>query len=106
SVVAVASESEIKARTNATAAGSYEVLVEDSRGASSGGPNYTYLAPPTVETQPASAITQTTATLNATVNPNGSEVSECKFEYGPSKSYGKSVPCSLAPGSGFTAVSV
>ena len=28
------------------------------------------------------SVTQTSATLNATVNPNGGEVSECKFEYG------------------------
>ena len=37
---------------------------------------------PTVVTKPASAVAQTTATLNATVNPNGGTVSECKFEYG------------------------
>ena len=37
---------------------------------------------PTVVTTPASSVTQTTATLNATVNPNGGEVSDCKFEYG------------------------
>ena len=33
-------------------------------------------------TKPASSVTQTTATLNATVNPNGGEVSKCEFEYG------------------------
>jgi len=53
--------------------------------------------PPAVVTKPASAVTETTATLNATVNPNGGEVSECKFEYGPTKSYGQSVPCSSLP---------
>ena len=37
---------------------------------------------PTVVTKPASAIKQTTATLNATVNPNGVNVNKCKFEYG------------------------
>src|SRR4029077_20962174 len=62
--------------------------------------------PPTVLTGKATAITQTTATLNATVNPNGGEVSECEFEYGTSMSYGTSVPCAALPGSGTSAVAV
>src|SRR5256714_530466 len=61
---------------------------------------------PTVKTEPASAVSQTTATLNATVNPNGSEVSECKLEYGTTTSYGSSAPCAPAPGSGSSAVAV
>jgi hypothetical protein len=63
-------------------------------------------APPTVVTQPASGVTQTSATLNATVNPNGVEVSECRFEYGTSTSYGSSAPCTPAPGSGTSNVAV
>ena len=61
---------------------------------------------PAVVTEKASAITQTSATLNATVNPNGGEVSECDFEYGPTTSYGSTAPCSSAPGSGSSPVSV
>jgi Subtilase family len=61
---------------------------------------------PTVSTEPASAITQTSARLNAKVNPNGKEVSECEFEYGRSKSYGTNTPCTPSPGSGQTPVSV
>ncbi len=60
----------------------------------------------TVETKAASSVTQTAATLNATVNPNGGEVGECKFEYGTSGSYGSSVPCASLPGSGTSAVAV
>ena len=56
--------------------------------------------PPTVVTEAASSVTQTTATLNATVNPNGGEVSECKFEYGTTTAYGSSAPCALAAGVG------
>src|SRR5205823_3120883 len=63
-------------------------------------------APPTVKTEPASAVSQTSATLNATVNPNGSEVSECKLEYGTTTSYGSSAPCAPAPGSGTANVAV
>ena len=62
--------------------------------------------PPTVVTEAASAVTQTTATLNATVNPNGGEVSECKFEYGTTTAYGSSAPCSSLPGSGTSPVAV
>ena len=46
------------------------------------------------------------ATVEATVNPNGVPVSECKFEYGPTPSYGSSVPCSASAGSGLTPVTV
>ena len=62
--------------------------------------------PPTVITKAASAIAQTTATLNATVNPNGSNVSKCEFEYGTSIIYDKTAPCASLPGSGTSAVAV
>src|SRR5207245_1391330 len=58
--------------------------------------------PPTVKTEPASLVALTTATLNASVNPNGGEVSKCEFEYGTTTAYGKTAPCSPAPGSGTT----
>ena len=63
-------------------------------------------ATPLVLTEPASSIGQTTATLNATVNPRGLQVGECKLEYGTTRSYGASVPCAPAPGSGSSAVAV
>jgi hypothetical protein len=66
----------------------------------------TVLSAPTVATNAASAVTETSVTLNGTVNPNGREVSECKFEYGPTSSYGSSAPCSSLPGSGTNAVAV
>jgi hypothetical protein len=52
----------------------------------------------------ASAITQTSATLNAEVNPNGFQLSECKFEYGPTEAYGSSAPCPSPLPSGTEAV--
>ena len=66
----------------------------------------TSLGAPIDETRPAEQITQTTATMNATVNPEGSEVTECKFEYGTTESYGASTSCTLLPGSGISAVAV
>src|SRR5208283_3249897 len=45
---------------------------------------------PTVKTGAASEILRTSATLNATVNPNGEAASECRFEYGSGESYSMS----------------
>ena len=53
-----------------------------------------------------SLVTQTTATLSARVNPDGQTVTECKFEYGTSTSYGSSAPCKTLPGSGSSPVEV
>jgi phosphodiesterase/alkaline phosphatase D-like protein len=62
--------------------------------------------PPTVETHAASAITQSAATLNASVNPNGSEATACTLEYGTTTSYGSSAPCTPSPGTGGNPVAV
>jgi hypothetical protein len=62
--------------------------------------------PPTAITGQASSVTQSSVTLNATVNPNGREVSECYFEYGEGESYGSSMPCSSSPGAGESPVGV
>jgi hypothetical protein len=51
-------------------------------------------------------LTQTSATLNARVNPNGQNITECEFEYGATTSYGSSVPCKSLPGSGSSPVAV
>jgi len=64
------------------------------------------ITPPTVKTEPAGFITQKSAAMNATVNPNGSEVTDCHFEYGTTMAYGKTAPCDTAPGSGASSVSV
>jgi hypothetical protein len=61
---------------------------------------------PTVVTGSASALTQTSATLSATVNPNGGEVKACRFEYGTTTSYGSSASCASLPGSGTSPVAV
>ena len=57
-------------------------------------------------TKAASSVTETGATLNATVNPEGTTVTKCEFEYGTSTSYGKTAPCASAPGSGSSSVGV
>jgi phosphodiesterase/alkaline phosphatase D-like protein len=52
------------------------------------------------------AVTQTTATLDARVNPDGQNVTECKFEYGTSTGYGHLAECKSLPGSGTSPVAV
>lgn len=61
---------------------------------------------PAVVTGAADGITQSSATLNATVDPNGGAIEDCHFEYGPTPSYGASVACAAAPSSGDTPVAV
>jgi SMP-30/Gluconolactonase/LRE-like region len=57
-------------------------------------------------TQPASSVANVTATLNGTLDPDGEPITDCHFDYGPSTSYGESVPCAPDPGSGSGPVSV
>jgi len=64
------------------------------------------VAAPSVETKAATGVGETSATLNASVNPRGEALSVCTFEYGTTASYGSSVPCSALPGSGSSPVAV
>jgi hypothetical protein len=57
-------------------------------------------SPPTVTTEAATAIDQSSATLHATVNLHEAELTACEFEYGTTTSYGSSVPCATVPASG------
>jgi hypothetical protein len=50
--------------------------------------------PPSFQAEPAAAISQVSALLKAGVDPNGEALSSCEFEYGPTTSYGTTVPCS------------
>ena len=60
--------------------------------------------PPVLTGAAAASVAQTTVTLNATVNPNGGEVSTCEFEYGATNAYGLAAPCAVLPGSGSSPV--
>lgn len=86
----------------------YRVVAESAAGASYGTEQVLTTLPsaPTVVTGTASSDGQTSATLNATVNPNGGVVNSCLFEYGISTSYGESVQCSELPGLGMGPQSV
>jgi hypothetical protein len=84
-------------------------VVAANNGGSTDGNSLTFSAlpavAPTVTAEPASALTDTAATLSGLVNPHGGVVSDCHFELGTSISYGQSIPCLAAVGSGTTNVS-
>jgi hypothetical protein len=52
---------------------------------------------PDVTTGAASITGDTSATVNGTVDPDGVALEECVFEYGPTNSYGQSIPCAESP---------
>jgi phosphodiesterase/alkaline phosphatase D-like protein len=61
---------------------------------------------PDVTTGAASNVTRTSAKLEGIVNPDGQEVTSCRFEYGTSTAYGQTAACVPAPGSGSSPVAV
>jgi hypothetical protein len=63
------------------------------------GPDETFTTGSGVVTGGASAITPPTATVEGTVNPDGTLLSSCEFEYGTSTGYGQSAPCAESPAS-------
>jgi hypothetical protein len=84
----------------------FRIFTKNANGESKGADRTFTTTVPIVVTEPATAVTQTSATVNATVNPNGIPVSECRFEYGPSTVYGSSAPCAQSLGSGTSPVPV
>ena len=63
-------------------------------------------SPPTVVTGAAGLLTQTSAKLRATVDPEGEMVSDCHFEYGLTEFYGTSALCTSSPGAGESPVAM
>ncbi len=58
---------------------------------------------------PAEEVTATSATVRGQVDPEGAELTRCRFEYGETEAYGGSVPCEESPsqiGSGRSPVEV
>jgi hypothetical protein len=72
------------------------------------GADQTFTTPPplVVTTGAATNVDQTTATVNGTVNPLGSEVTDCHFDYGTTTAYGQTAPCAETVGSGTSDVAV
>ena len=110
---AEATEVDVRSATEITAVsppgtGTVDITVTTPEGTSTPDPGdrYTYQMAPTVVTTAASQVGQASATLNATVDPEGVTVTDCHFDYGTTPSYGSSAPCSTVPGSGISPVTV
>jgi hypothetical protein len=86
----------------------YPYRISANNGNIAHGAERAFTTEPAVElsTGAATAVTSNSATLNGTVDPAGQPVSDCHFDYGTTASYGQSVPCTPAPGSGSGAVAV
>ena len=72
----------------------------------SGDQTFTTTDAPDEVTGAATNVTTNGATLNGTVNPNGANVTQTFFKYGPTVSYGSQASASPSPGSGRSPVSV
>ena|GEM_PF-760585 len=86
-------------------------LLATSSGGSNAGLVHSFSTPGAVNvrTDPATNVTESSATLNGTVNPEGTELDECAFEYRSGFEPFESAPCAESPatiGSGNTPVAV
>jgi hypothetical protein len=86
-------------------------LLANSSAGSNGGPALSFRTPGAVNvlTDPATNVTDSGATLNGTVNPEGIELEECSFEYRVGFGPFEKAPCAESPatiGSGNTPVLV
>jgi hypothetical protein len=84
-------------------------LVAANANGTTAGSGQTFTTPPAVlglATGTATAITDTTATLNGTLNPNGLAITDCHFDYGATAAYGQIAPCVPASPSGSDPVAV
>jgi hypothetical protein len=86
----------------------YRLVASNEGGTGAGGIQAFATLPerPVVVTEAASAVSQSEATLNASVDPEGGTLSSCELEYGPSPALGSSVPCSPSPGAASEPVAV
>jgi hypothetical protein len=75
----------------------YRLVVSNANGTNQSARKF-FTTEPIAKTEPASAISPAGATLNGVVRPEGSPLSECRFEYGLTTAYGSSVPCSPEAG--------
>jgi hypothetical protein len=86
----------------------FRVVATSSAGTGASG-DATFTTPPlapALALSPSTGITQTAATLNASVDPNGGNVGTCQFEYGAGAGYSGSAPCAPMPGAGGSGVAV
>jgi hypothetical protein len=83
----------------------FRVTASNSNGVVSYSSDETLTTPAAVVTGQASNVTEKSATLGGTVDPDGTTITDCHFEYGTSTHYGQSQPCASTP-SGSSPVAV
>ncbi len=83
----------------------FRVAASNSNGVVSYSSDQTLTTPAVAVTGQASSVAGKSATLNGTVDPDGTTITDCHFEYGPTASYGQSQPCASTP-SGSSPVAV
>jgi hypothetical protein len=83
----------------------FRVAASNSNGVVSYGSDETFTTPAAVVTGQASKVTDKSATLGGTVDPDGTTITDCHFEYGTTAGYGQSQPCASTP-SGSSPVAV
>ncbi len=74
----------------------YRIVAANDAGAETGAAEEFTTLPETlstVTTQPPSAVLVSGATLNGKLNTHGGTVTDCKFEYGTTQSYGEGLDC-------------
>jgi hypothetical protein len=91
--------------TGANSATVYRLPTATGWGSTFGGRSVVMLAAPAVTTGTTSGITTAAATLQGTVNPNGSATT-AQFEYGPTNTYGSTATVTLSPNNGPSALPV
>lgn len=87
---------------------SHQVFVGDNKPSTGAidafGPDI--VVPDVAVTEPATSISPTGATLHGELNPREAGAATCAFEYGTTKSYGHTTPCSSAVANGASGVPV
>jgi hypothetical protein len=81
----------------------YRLVAKNSLGTGRSGNANTFTTRPTAPSvlmHHARNVTNESAELAASVNPEGGEVTQCFFEYGTTRALGKVAPCAALPGSG------
>lgn len=76
----------------------YRLVVNSTNGEVKG-VDRTLVTSQTAATEPATGVTSTAAMLHGTVLPEGSQLTECFFEWGKTTLYGQTEPCSPSAGS-------
>ncbi|HEX6456341.1 MAG TPA: hypothetical protein VF009_07460 [Solirubrobacterales bacterium] len=75
----------------------FRLAANNSNGVVSYSSELTFETPVMTVTGQATNVAATSATFNGTVNPNGTTITDCHFDYGTTTAYGEEAPCASTP---------